>query len=637
MDRFQEILHQIWGYDDFRGIQREIIESIAQGRDTLGLMPTGGGKSITFQVPALAQEGMCLVITPLIALMKDQIAHLRQRGITAGAVYSGMTRDDIVKTLDNAIYGAFKFLYVSPERLSSELFVTKVRNMHISFITVDEAHCISQWGYDFRPAYLRIALIREVLSGKPLLALTATATPKVIDDIQVQLKFVSNNVLRMSFERENLSYIVRKTYYKEEEMLHILHSTEGSAIVYARSRQKIKEISDLLNRQGITATFYHAGLEAAVKDQRQKDWQEEQCRVMVATNAFGMGIDKADVRLVIHTDVPDSVEAYFQEAGRAGRDGHRAYSVLLYNKHDRYKLNKRIADNFPPKEYIRDVYEHLAYFFQIGINSGEGSVFEFNIDLFCKVYKYFPVKVESALYILQNAGYIKYDADGDGSARVAFTLSRDALYKLKGNSSKEDAVIVALLRNYGGLFSRLCNIDESLIAQQTGLDRHQVYVCLKSLRQKNILQFIPRKKIPNITFMRDRENGSRIIISKEVYEDRLERYIKQVEAILSYAEEERICRSRLLLRYFGEEKTKDCRHCDVCIEDHQSALDKQKNREAAQKAILDLLQDEGPHPITRLYAIKLPREWVTAALDYLCSEEIIYMEDSLLYLSKARR
>ena len=356
---YQEILKHYWGYDDFRGIQREIIESIGSGHDTLGLMPTGGGKSITFQVPALSMEGTCVVITPLIALMKDQVNNLRRRGIRAAAIYSGLTREEIIMTLENCIFGDIRILYVSPERLSSDLFQTKLRHMKVSFITVDEAHCISQWGYDFRPSYLEIAKIRKFLPNIPVLALTATATPQVVDDIQDRLSFQEKRVFRMSFERKNLAYVVRRTADKREELLHILSSMKGSAIVYARSRRRTKEFSDLINEAGISATFYHAGLDSVVKDDRQKAWQEDKVRVMVATNAFGMGIDKPDVRLVVHIDCPDSTEAYFQEAGRAGRDGFKAYAVLLYNDSDKRKLEKRIADTFPENDYIREIYEHL--------------------------------------------------------------------------------------------------------------------------------------------------------------------------------------------------------------------------------------------------------------------------------------
>ena len=408
MNKYQEILKQYWGYDSFRDLQEEIITSIGEGKDTLGLMPTGGGKSITFQVPALAQEGICIVITPLIALMKDQVQNLRKRGIKALAIYSGMTRQEILTALENCIFGNYKFLYISPERLDTEIFRTKLRSMKVSMITVDESHCISQWGYDFRPAYLKIAEIRELLPGVPVLALTATATPEVVKDIQTRLNFREGNVFRMSFERKNLAYIVRKTDNKTKELLHILQRISGSAIIYVRNRRRTKEITELLTNEGITADFYHAGLDNAVKDLRQKRWQSGEVRVMVATNAFGMGIDKPDVRIVLHLDLPDSPEAYFQEAGRAGRDGEKAYAVILYAKSDKMTLHKRIVDTFPEKEYILNVYEHLQYYYQMAMGDGFQCIREFNLEEFCRKFKYFPVPVDSALKILTQAGYLEY-------------------------------------------------------------------------------------------------------------------------------------------------------------------------------------------------------------------------------------
>ena len=585
-DKFQSILQKYWGYPDFRGIQRNIIESIASGRDTLGLMPTGGGKSITFQVPALAQEGVCIVITPLIALMKDQVQHLREHGILADAIYADKSRSEILQTLDNAIFGGVKILYVSPERLASEMFQTKLRHIHVSFITVDEAHCISQWGYDFRPSYLQIASIREMKPGIPILALTATATPEVVDDIQERLHFKEKNVFKMSFERKNLAYVVREAEDKQGEMIHILQSVGGSAIIYARSRKRTKEMAQLLSQQGITATFYHAGLDPDVKDQRQKAWQKDEVRVMCATNAFGMGIDKPDVRVVIHIDCPDSLEAYFQEAGRAGRDGQKSYAVLLYNKHDELKLCKRVDDTFPPKELIQDIYEHLAYFYQIGVGSGQGKTFEFDIEKFCVTYKYFPTKVDAALRILERSGYLHYEDNPDGKARVMFLLGRNDLYQLDQLAPSQDAVVTALLRSYGSLFVDLTYIDETMIARQAELTIQQVYFALKSLAARHIIQFIPRRKIPFISYTRDRVDGDKVVIPKEVWESRREQYEKRIKSMIRYAKNDEVCRSRQLLAYFGEENDRDCKQCDVCLADQAEEREKELRRKVAENQII---------------------------------------------------
>ena len=585
-DKFQSILQKYWGYPDFRGIQRNIIESIASGRDTLGLMPTGGGKSITFQVPALAQEGVCIVITPLIALMKDQVLHLKERGILADAIYADKSRSEILQTLDNTIFGGVKILYVSPERLASEMFQTKLRHIHVSFITVDEAHCISQWGYDFRPSYLQIADIRKMKPGVPILALTATATPEVVEDIQEKLHFSEKNVFKMSFERKNLAYVVREAEDKQSEMIHILQSVGGSAIIYARSRKRTKEMAQLLSQQGITATFYHAGLDPDVKDQRQKAWQKDEVRVMCATNAFGMGIDKPDVRMVIHIDCPDSLEAYFQEAGRAGRDGQKSYAVLLYNKHDELKLSKRVEDTFPQKELIQDIYEHLAYFYQIGVGSGQGKTFEFDIEKFCVTYKYCPTKVDAALRILERSGYLHYEDNPDGKARVMFLLGRNDLYLLDQLSPGQDAVVTALLRSYGSLFVDLTYIDEAMIARQAELTIQQVYFALKSLAARHIIKFIPRRKIPFITYTRDRVDGNKVVIPKEVWESRREQYEKRIKSMIHYAKNDEECRSKQLLAYFGEENDSECKQCDVCLANREDDKEKELRMKVAENQII---------------------------------------------------
>ena len=636
---YQSILKRYWGYDDFRGIQREIIESIGSGHNTLGLMPTGGGKSITFQVPALAKEGVCIVITPLIALMKDQVYNLRKRGIRAASIYSGMSHDDILTTLENAIFGAIKILYVSPERLSSELFRAKLRHMKVSFITVDEAHCISQWGYDFRPSYLEIADIRHELPGIPVLALTATATPTVVKDICDKLKSHLDpkeepfRIFRMSFARSNLAYIVREAADKHDELIHILNNVEGTAIVYVRSRRRTKEVSDLLNESGISATFYHAGLDNTVKDDRQKAWQSDQVRVMVATNAFGMGIDKPDVRVVIHIDCPDSIEAYFQEAGRAGRDGQKSYAVLLFNDNDQRKLIKRISDTFPEKDYVRKVYDHLAYYYQVATGSGYNSMFEFNIDDFCHRFRHFPIQVHSALKILNRAGYIEYIEEQDTQARIMFCLTRDQLYRLKHTDADEERIITTLLRNYGGLFVDYCFIDEGFIAHETSLTKPQLYLTLKGLEQKRILNFIPQKRTPYIRYMQRREDSEHLLFPPDVYDHLKKRYEERIHAIIAYTKAEKQCRSRLLLHYFGEEDSDDCGMCDICLSKNKTLTNLEAEKEA-ERQILQLLSDQQSHHVTQLRKIQLPYEQIEEALERLLLEEDIYLEDGYLIRSK---
>ncbi|MCR5197627.1 MAG: RecQ family ATP-dependent DNA helicase [Prevotella sp.] len=631
---YLSILRRYWGYDNFRGVQREIIESIGAGHDTLGLMPTGGGKSITFQVPALATEGVCIVITPLIALMKDQVQHLRRRGIRAAAIYSGLSHDDIIQTLENAIFGGVKFLYVSPERLSTDLFITKVSHMNVCFICVDEAHCISQWGYDFRPSYLAIADIRKAVPQAPVLALTATATPLVIDDIQERLAFSEKRVFRMSFERKNLAYIVRHVSDKEQQMLHILNMTKGSAIVYTRSRQRTKELAALLSQSGISATFFHAGLDNAVKDERQKAWQEDKVRVIVATNAFGMGIDKPDVRVVIHADCPDSIEAYFQEAGRAGRDGQKAYAVLLFSGGDQVKLQKRVGDSFPDLDEVREVYDHLAYFYQIAVGSGFNAVFDFPIDKFCANFHHFPTRVLSALKILQRAGYLDFKEEADCHSRLRFCLERDDLYQLHGNPPTEDRVIVALLRNYSGLFNDFCYIDESFIAQQTDLARPELYLVLKELDRKHIVNYIPEKNTPMIHYLQRREESRFLEFPPMVYAELKQRFEERIEKMIAYATSDNKCRSRMLLRYFGEETSHDCGQCDVCLDRKGNSVAPERLHEASRK-ILSLLADEEPHHVSALHAIALPYTTIEEALRRLVSEEKVIDDDGMLSTKKA--
>ncbi len=623
---YHSILKQYWGYDSFRGIQEDIIRSIGEGRDTLGLMPTGGGKSVTFQVPALAMEGMCLVITPLIALMKDQVQNLKQRSIRALAIYSGMSRQQILVTLENAIFGNYKFLYISPERLDTDLFRSKLSKMKISMITVDESHCISQWGYDFRPAYLKIAEIRALLPGVPVLALTATATPEVVKDIQLRLNFRAENVFRMSFERQNLVYIVRRTENKTGELLHILRRMEGSAIVYVRNRRRTKEVTELLNGEGITADFYHAGLDDSTKDLRQQRWQTGESRVIVATNAFGMGIDKPDVRIVLHLDLPDSIEAYFQEAGRAGRDGEKAYAVILHSKQDNALLKRRVADNFPERSYIRQVYEHLQYYYQMAMGDGQGCVREFDIEDFCRKFKHFPVPVDSALKLLTQAGYLEYTKEQDNASRLLFILKREELYRLREFDEETDRLVQTLLRSYTGLFTDFAFINESAIATRTGLTPQRVYDLLVRLSKLRIVNYIPRKRIPYIIYVRARVEADRLNIPPAVYEERRERYEQRIAAMLEYVENTTICRSRMLLRYFGEKNEHNCGQCDGC-----RTLNQEREATLTDR-LLQLLANGPMTPDALLAQLAIDKDVLTELLHELLDEKLLVSVNGLLQI-----
>ena len=625
-DAYLSVLKKYWGYDKFRGIQRDIIESIGSGKDTLGLMPTGGGKSITFQVPALSREGLCLVVTPLIALMKDQVHNLRQRGIKATAVYSGLSHEEIIVALENCIFGDYKFLYVSPERLATDIFQTKVRRMPVSFLTVDEAHCISQWGYDFRPSYTKIAEIRKILPDIPVLALTATATPEVVKDIQRQLAFREENVFRMSFERKNLAYVVRHTEDKMGMLCHILDSVKGSAIVYTRSRRNTKEAAEQLQAKGFTATFYHAGLNDAEKDLRQREWQTGKTRVMVATNAFGMGIDKPDVRIVVHLDIPDSIESYFQEAGRAGRDGQQAYAVLLYQKYDRTRLMKRIPETFPDKDDIRKVYEHICYYCQMAMGDGYQVTREFNLEEFCRNFKHFPVQTNSALHLLERAGYIEYTEEQENASRLHFLLRRDELYRIHELCEEQEQLIQWILRSYGGLFSDYVFIDERRLATLSGIPDERVYQHLLALTRARILHYIPRKRTPYVTFTRKRVETDRIVLPPEVYDDRKKGFKERIEAMLHYAEEMDFCRSKVLLHYFGEEDSPECGQCDVC-----------RRRQPAptpdiETLILEKLKDGKKHAVGEMEFPGIPRDKTAQSLKRLMEEETVLLSDGMLHL-----
>ncbi len=589
--RYLSILRQYWGYDDFRGIQREVIESIGAGRDTLGLMPTGGGKSITFQVPALSMKGLCLVVTPLISLMRDQVEALRRHDIKAAYINSNMSHEEVLTVLDNSIFGAYKFLYVSPERLSSSFFMDKLRRMKVCFVTVDEAHCICQWGYDFRPSYLGISAIREVFPQCPILALTATATPAVVDDIQQKLGFRERNVLKMSFERRNLAYVVRRTDSVQDSLLHVLDSVQGSCIIYARNRMKCCEMAEQLEGLGYSATFYHAGLPIVKKNENQERWRRGEKRVIVATNAFGMGIDKPDVRLVIHVDMPDSVEAYFQEAGRAGRDGERAYALLLTDGSERQRIASRMVRQFPKIDYVRNVYEHLCYYFGIAMGDGMLVTRELNINVFCRAYGYYPAMLGGALDLLDKAGYIEYSDEDDSSSRLRIDVSRNELFRLLYPS--EERLVLCVLRRYGGIFVDYVFVDEDMLCAEAGISADEFYQVMLRLSQIHVVSYIPRKHLPRVTFRCRRVDKEDVMLPYAVYHERHDRYAERAEAMLRYADADSdCCRSRLLLEYFGEEAEKDCGICDVCCRkrSEQRATDE---KAALRAHILRQLQD-GP-------------------------------------------
>ena len=622
---YNEILKHYWGYDDFRGIQREIIESIGAGRDTLGLMPTGGGKSIAFQVPALAKEGLCIVITPLIALMKDQVANLRSRGIKATAIYSGMRSSDIVKALENCIFGDYKFLYVSPERLSSELFLKKIQRVKVSMVTVDEAHCISQWGHDFRPAYREVKQLREIFPSVPVLALTATATPEVVKDIQQQLGFAQENCFSMSFARKNLVYVVRHTENKPQELLHILDRISGSAIVYTLNRKKAKEVCDILLANGVTAEYYHAGLSPESKDAKEEAWKSGRARVMVSTNAFGMGIDKPDVRLVVHIDLPSSIEAYFQEAGRAGRDGNDAYAVTLFSRVDRQVVARRLADNYPSQEFIREIYDEICYYYSMALGDGLNCTYEFSLGDFCKDYHRPTLQTDSALKILTRMGYLEYVEEMEYASRVRFIVGKDALYRFRGLPPDYELLINALLRNYSGLFTDYVFIDERYLSRVTKLSRHRMYEIFVSLVSRGLVQYAPSKKCPIITFTRHRVLGSELRFAREVYDERKAIFGERLKSVINYAVSDDKCRSRLLLEYFGEKGSDDCRRCDVCVQ--RRAAGKPPQMPGKEEAVMQLLSDGKPHSLDELAAFGLTDNERKALLRALCDEEKIRIVD----------
>ncbi len=623
-----DVLKKYWGYDSFRPLQQDIINSVLEGRDTLGLMPTGGGKSITFQVPTMVMDGMTLVVTPIISLMKDQVDRLRSLHIKANYLYAGLSRGEVNRVYEKCLYGNCKFLYVSPERLQSRSFLEHLRQMPVSLIVVDEAHCISQWGYDFRPSFLRIAQVRKLFPNAPVLALTATATPVVVEDIQHCLAFKASNVYSMSFARDNLSYVVREAEEKVTELIHILRSVPGTAIVYVRSRKRTKQICDELNRAGIHADFYHAGLYVEDKEDKQNKWTTDQCRVMVATNAFGMGIDKPDVRLVVHVDIPNSLEEYYQEAGRAGRDGKRSYAVLLVKHTDQRTLRRHITESFPEKDFIRRVYELVSDFLGVCVGEGYQRMFDFNFNLFCRTYDLPVLPTHNALKILTRSGYIEFVEEIETQSRVMIFARKEELYDLDTNTPGADQVLQAILRLYTGLFADYVFINEDVISFRTGLSQETIYNSLLELTRMHILHYVPRKRTPYIIYTTSREEAKHVLIPISVYEDLRERMSQRVEATINYAYSDKGCRERMLRGYFGETVSEDCGHCDLCIdrrkrEDHVP--------EDVQQGLLYMAGQRPRRLEDFLSTLSFPRDEVIAMLSFLVDEGYIKHLDDDTY------
>jgi ATP-dependent DNA helicase RecQ len=626
MADYHDTLKKYWGYSSFRPLQEDIILSVMAGRDTLGLMPTGGGKSLTFQVPAMTLPGICIVVTPLIALMKDQVEALKKLQIKACAVHSGLNRDEIDVALNNCVYGGYKFLYVSPERLGSELFRVRFQSMPVNLITVDEAHCISQWGYDFRPSYMKIAELRKFHPTVPVLALTATATPPVVKDIQEKLNFRARNLLQSSFHRENLIYAVRYSENKDGDMISMVRKLRGSGIVYVRSRKKSIDLARLMTREGVSADFYNAGLEHARRNEVQQNWMIGKTRVIVATNAFGMGIDKADVRFVLHADTPDSPEAYFQEAGRAGRDGKKAFAILLYSPADAISINQRVSTHFPDMATIKNTYAALANYFQLPVGSGKGMSFDFNLNEFTRTYKLSPYTAFSSLKILELEGYIELTDEINNPTRIRFLLNRDDLYRFQVSNSLFDAFIKLLLRSYTGVFTDYTTIDEALLARRAAAEPEVVRQYLIKLSTLGVINYLPQKRTPLVIFHEERLEEKNLYISRESYQNRKDRYTERTNAMLSYAVSKDRCRSQSLLAYFGETGSPACGECDICRE--QNKIDLQQDEfNLIREEITAVLGLGALKPETLFERIAIGRDKILETLQWMMDNDQVGVEE----------
>lgn len=626
-----EILKKYWGYNSFRELQEEIITSILNGYDTLGLLPTGGGKSITFQVPTLAIEGMAIIVTPIISLMKDQVDNLVARGIKATYIHSGLSIGEIRRTLDKCTFGKYKFLYISPERIASETFIDKLRFMPVKLIVVDEAHCISQWGYDFRPSFLNICKIRDIFPGVPILALTATATPDVVKDIMDKLKFNNGKIFSKSFARTNLTYVVRRTDDKVSQLIKIFWKVPGSGIVYARSRAKTKQIAEALTSHGISADYYHAGLENNDKADRQNKWKSGETRVIVATNAFGMGIDKPDVRIVAHIDIPNSIEEYYQEAGRAGRDGKKSFVILLVKNTDKAVLKKRISDSFPDKDFIKKVYERVGNFLDVPVGEGYNQVYDFNFILFCRTFKYPVIPTHSALEILTKSGYLDFIEEIDTQSRVMILAPKEELYHLPGDNPNLDIVLQAILRTYSGLFADYVYINEALISSRFKIEPQVIYDSLLALTKMHILHYIPRKRTPYIYYTTSRELPKYITIPRNAYESLRDKMTKRINEIIKYAYSDNMCREQIIREYFGETDVKPCGHCDYCIEKKRSS---QYTINDIIDGIMYMLSLKSRNLTDFYETLSFPKKAIVTTLSQLVNEGFITLSNEGVYNKK---